>query len=203
MELSGCHKVILLAAEEFHHNLGVTMTRLGNCTGLTGDPETTLRQVQELVAAGLLYAVPPSRWFVTKAGHDLVTNLCRSGWPCHDGMMEKDPPLAEVLKQATDAQAARDEACPISRGSILTELAGIVRRPSEDLCRPQCATEERRFIILVLERLSAWAAAEIPMVSPGTDPRPTAGIQAARVRELAGGLRDFADIIAPLKEPKA
>ena len=105
--------------------------------------------------------------------------------------------MSNPIRDAIAAQEARDAADPIDRTSILTELAGIARRPLEDLCRPQSASEERRVIPVILDRLTAWVDAEITMVEPSTDPHADLRVQAVRVRELAQGLRDFASILRP------
>ena len=82
-------------------------------------------------------------------------------------------------------QWALDEAHPIDRTSILTELEGMLASPARSLNRPQSAQEAEEFAYRGMIRLLSYAGERL-----GKDP-------ALTVRDIAKGLRTLAQLIDP------
>lgn len=118
MILSEAHKIILMAAEEFHYNRGVTVAILCNRAGLTGDPQVILQQVKELRDAGLLHRstgttqdTVGTHWFITRAGHEWVADL---GGPTNHAADLRD--LLEVTARAQQDRDTADQEVGIRLG---------------------------------------------------------------------------------------
>ena len=91
------------------------------------------------------------------------------------------------LTKHFEEQQALDEANPIDRTSIITELQGMLASPARSLNRPQSAGEAEDFAYRGMVRLLSYAGEALGKADP-----------AKTAKDLALGLRTLAQLIDPM-----